>query len=91
MTEPRTATPEQISTILRSDGPLYPSRIGVYCDACGTVVEGEYVVSAEQTRAERLNTAREHMRAKGWQCDEQGDYCPTCQATPAHTTEEPRP
>lgn len=75
----RTASPEQVSAILRSDGPLYPSRIGVFCAGGGTVVEGEYVVSEKQTKAERLEVARTHLRDAGWQCDGEGDFCPTCQ------------
>jgi hypothetical protein len=76
-----TATPEQVSAILRDpDSPLYPDAIGVFCDACGTTVEGQYIVSEEQTKEERLEVARTHLRAAGWQCDATGDHCPGCQA-----------
>jgi hypothetical protein len=80
-----TATPEQVSAILRDpDSPLMPDPIGVFCDDCGTVVEGQYIVSEEQTKEQRLEVARVHMRAAGWVCDENGDYCPDCQTgTPA--------
>lgn len=69
-------TPEVVSAILRDpDSPLYPSRIAVYCDECGTTESGEYMVSEEQTKAERLEVARAHLRKQGWQCDEDGDFC----------------
>lgn len=70
-------TPEVVSAILRDpDSPLYPSRICVFCDECGTEFSGEYMVSEEQTSVERLEVARGHMRTKGWQCDQTGDFCP---------------
>ncbi|MFJ6561886.1 hypothetical protein ACIQMV_18895 [Streptomyces sp. NPDC091412] len=70
-------TPEVVSAILRDpDSPLYPSRITVFCDDCGTEATGEYMVSAEQNSLERLEVARAHLRAQGWQCDRSGDYCP---------------
>lgn len=73
---PQPLTPEIVSAILRDpDSPLYPSRICVYCDDCGTQFTGEYMVSEEQTSAERLEVARSHMRTLGWQCNEFGDYC----------------
>ncbi|MFD7516058.1 hypothetical protein ACFV85_14825 [Streptomyces niveus] len=70
-------TPEIVSAILRDpESRLYPSRITVFCDDCGTDVTNECMVSEEQTSAERLEVARVHMRAKGWQCDQAGDFCP---------------
>ena len=79
---PRTATPEQVSAILRSadtgpDAP-YPCQIGVYCDDCGTTVKRDYIVNDLMSKPERLEIARTHLRAEGWQCDADGDYCPTC-------------
>lgn len=72
-----TLTPEIVSAILRDpDSPLYPSRITVFCDECGTEFTGEFMVSEEQNSAERLEVARAHMRTQGWQCDDEGDFCP---------------
>jgi hypothetical protein len=77
-------TPEVVSAILRDpDSPLYPSRIAVFCDECGTTESDEYMVSEEQTKAERLEVARSHLRKQGWQCDEDGDFCRE------HAAEEP--
>ncbi|MFJ8603420.1 hypothetical protein ACIREM_32880 [Streptomyces shenzhenensis] len=74
---PQPLTPEVVSAILRDpDSPLYPSRICVFCDECGTEFVGEFMVSEEQTSTERLEVARAHMRTQGWQCDRAGDYCP---------------
>lgn len=74
-------TPEIVSAILRDpDSPLYPSRICVFCDECGIQFGGEFMVSEEQTKTERLEVARAHMRTQGWQCDRSGDYCPTHKA-----------
>jgi hypothetical protein len=76
---PAPLPPELVSAILRDQGsPLYPSRISVYCDACGATDTGEYMVSTEQTRAERLDVARTHLRTKGWRIDEAGDFCTSC-------------
>ncbi|MFM9681131.1 hypothetical protein [Streptomyces brasiliscabiei] len=76
-TAPQPLTPEVVSAILRDpDCPLYPSRICVFCDECGDEFTGEFMVSEEQTKTERLEVARAHMRAQGWQCDRSGDYCP---------------
>jgi hypothetical protein len=78
-TTPGTVPPEIVSAALRDPhSPLYPSQIGVYCDECGTTTEADYLVSTEQTKAERLDVARQHLRRQGWICDERGDYCPMC-------------
>lgn len=75
--QPAPLPPAVVSAILRDpDSPLYPSKIVVFCDDCGTEVAGEFMVSTEQTSAERLEVARAHFRGKGWQCDQSGDYCP---------------
>ncbi|MFE4051210.1 hypothetical protein [Streptomyces sp. YIM B13518] len=79
--EPSKLTPETVSAILRDpDSPLYPSRITVFCDDCGTEATGEFMVSAEQTGTERLEVARAYLRTKGWQCDYSGDFCPNHRA-----------
>lgn len=76
-----TVPPEIVSAILRDpDSPLYPSQIGVFCDDCGTEVVRDYLVSTEQTKVERLEVARASLRGEGWQCDEEGDFCPACTA-----------
>lgn len=76
-----TATPEQVSAILHDDtSPLFPDPITVFCDDCGTEVKGQYIVSIEQDKEERLEIARTHLRAAGWSCDEDGDFCPDCLA-----------
>jgi hypothetical protein len=72
-------TPEVVNAIVRDPNcPLYPSQIGVFCDRCGTEVLADYMVSSEQTKSERLEVAREHLRGRGWRCDEDGDICPAC-------------
>ncbi|MFD4263960.1 hypothetical protein ACFWR9_41750 [Streptomyces sp. NPDC058534] len=80
-TAPAPLPPALVSAILRdADSPLYPSKIVVFCDGCGTEVAGEFMVSTEQTSAERLEVARAHFRTQGWQCDRSGDYCPAHKA-----------
>lgn len=68
----RTATPEQVSAI------------AVYCGDCGSAVTADYIVSADETGAERLELAREHLRAEGWRCNDKGDLCPACPAPAPH-------
>jgi hypothetical protein len=81
--------PEVVSAILRDEGsPLYPSKIAVYCDECGTEVARDYMVSTGQPRSERLEVARAHLRGNGWRCDEHGDFCPAC-AGPATVAPDP--
>ncbi|MDX3672773.1 hypothetical protein [Streptomyces europaeiscabiei] len=76
-TAPAPLTPDIVNAIiLDDDSPWFPSRMGVYCDTCGLTFSGEFMVSIEQTKAERLEVARAHMREQGWQCDALGDYCP---------------
>ncbi|GAA0501153.1 hypothetical protein [Streptomyces olivaceiscleroticus] len=81
MTEP---TPETISAILRSNDTspeaLYPAQIGVFCDDCGTVHEGDYLVNDLTTQPERFEIARAHLRKQGWSCTEEADRCPECAA-----------
>ncbi|MFJ1869932.1 hypothetical protein [Streptomyces chartreusis] len=76
---PAPLPPAIVSAILRDpDSPLYPSQIGVFCDDCGTEVSGDYMVSTEQTSAERLEVARAHLRTQGWVSTAAGDFCPPC-------------
>lgn len=81
-TAPRTADPDVVSAILRSDdtGPdaLYPCQIGVYCDDCGTTVKRDYLVNDNTSKPARLEIARSHLRNEGWICDATGDFCPPC-------------
>lgn len=63
-------------------GQHYPCQIGVYCDTCGTVRSGDYIVNDLMTSDERLAVARNWLATnEGWQCDADGDYCPE-HATP---------
>lgn len=82
----KTLTPETLSAILRDpDNPLYPCRITVFCDHCGRESTGEYLVSVEMSRAERLAVARKHLvDNEGWEhADDGDDFCPEHAATPA--------
>ena len=84
MATPGTADPDTVLAILRSDddGPdaLYPCQIGVFCDGCGTIVKRDILVNDALGKAERLEAARSHLRGDGWQCDADGDWCPSCLA-----------
>jgi hypothetical protein len=81
-TAPAPLPPEVVSAILRDpDSPLYPSRIGVFCDSCFTAESNDYMVSDDMDRDERLEVARAHMRTRGWQCDATGDFCPEHRAS----------
>lgn len=74
---PAPLPPALVSAILRDeDSPYYPSKIVVFCDDCGAEDARDYMVSTEQSSAERLEVARAQLRAEGWQCDRSGDYCP---------------
>lgn len=79
---PGTLTPDQVSAVLRDpdEGPdaLYPSRIGVFCDDCGTVEENDYLVNDRMEKQARLEAARAALRAKGWSCTPDADLCPNC-------------
>lgn len=78
-TTPAPLPPSVVSAILRDpDSPLYPSKIVVFCDDCRTEVASEFMVSTEQSSAQRLEVARAHFRTQGWQCNEAGDLCPAC-------------
>ncbi|MFF8910196.1 hypothetical protein [Streptomyces olivaceoviridis] len=83
-TAPAPLPPALVSAILRDpDSPYYPSKIVVFCDECGTESARDYMVSTEQTSAERLEVARRHLRAEGWQCDATGDFCPEHRTPPS--------
>ena len=78
--QPTTAlTPDVVNAIVRDmDDPRYPSRITVFCDHCGVKHTGEYMVSEDMTRDERLAVARNHLvQNEGWEHTSDGDdYCP---------------
>ena len=74
-----TVPPDIVNAIIRDpDSPLYPSRITVFCDHCGVQDTGEYMVSEQMSRVERLAVARRHLVAnKGWEHTDDGDnFCP---------------
>lgn len=77
--QPNTLTPDAVNAIVRDmDDPRFPTRITVFCDHCGLKRPGEYMVSEDMDRTERLAVARKHLvENEGWQCDEDGDdFCP---------------
>lgn len=78
--QPGTLAPDEVTAIVRDmDDPRFPTRITVFCDHCGLEDTGEYMVSAEMTRRERLAVARNHLvESKGWQHDAEygDDFCP---------------
>lgn len=71
-------TPETVSAILRDpNSPYHPTQITVFCDTCRLTETADYLVKDSLTRDERLDVARRYLaRAKDWQTDETGDYCP---------------
>lgn len=73
-------SPDQINAIVRNpDDPRYPAQITVYCDRCGATDTGDYIVHEEDDSATRFGYARAHLaKAKGWTCNEHGDFCPNC-------------
>lgn len=78
-------TPERVSEIMRSDddGPdaLYPSRLGVFCDEDGLVIEADIIVSDRVSKPQRLAMIRQYARDQGWRSDSRGDFCPSCVAS----------
>lgn len=77
-------TPEEIAAAIRDpDSGLMPVQVGVFCDGCGTTEEHDYLVREDSTKADRFEVARRHLRKQGWQCDGQGDFCPSCRPDPA--------
>jgi hypothetical protein len=72
-------TPEIVNAIVRDmDDPRYPCQITVFCDHCGLKNTGDYMVSDDMTKAERLAAARAHLVAnEGWEHTADGDdFCP---------------
>lgn len=63
------------------NGVAYPAQLTVYCDDCGLEVTGDYVVKDSDDGPTRYEYARTHLRTQGWKCDNDGDLCPSCQAT----------
>lgn len=85
-TAPQPLTPEIVSAILRDpDSPLYPCQITVFCDHCGFEATGDYMVSDDMTKTERLAVARKHLVAnEGWEhADDGDDFCPEHAGEPA--------
>jgi hypothetical protein len=65
------------------EGELYPCQLGIFCDRCGETFEGDFIVSVNMTRDERLGVIRKHMTTvHGWRCDEHGDICYRCLTRP---------
>lgn len=86
MTDP-TAGDASIADVVRAaamdEGELYPCRLGVFCDRCEDTFEGDFIVSINMARAERLAVVRNHVVARlGWRCDKAGDFCPDCIPAP---------
>lgn len=77
--QPNTLTADVVNAIVRDmDDPRYPSQITVFCDHCGVENTGDYMVSEDMTRDERLAVARKHLVAnEGWEHTADGDdFCP---------------
>ncbi|MFE0877294.1 hypothetical protein ACFW4X_20965 [Streptomyces smyrnaeus] len=63
-------------------GQKFPCGIAVFCDQCGTTHRGDYIVTDQMTRGDRLEVARDHLRRnEGWSCTADGDFCPGCKKT----------
>jgi hypothetical protein len=73
-------------TDTQPDSELYPAAIGVFCDRCDTEVVNQFWVSDADTREQRFEIARAHLRTLGWGCDAAGDFCPPCAAAVPSTT-----
>ncbi len=71
-------------TDLNDDTSPYPALIGIYCDNCGAEHCADYLVPADSTYEQRFETARTHLRTRGWSCADGADHCPDC----ANTTPE---
>ena len=62
-----------------SDGEAYPSHLGVFCDGCDIVIEGDFIVHGGMTRTERLAVVRGHAtQTFGWFCENDEDLCANC-------------
>lgn len=77
--------PDIVSAILRapdtSPDALYPSRLGVFCDADGAIIEADIIVNDLVNREVRLAMIRDYARTQGWKCTNLGDFCPPCAAS----------
>lgn len=77
--------PDVVSAIMRDDDDsptaLYPSRLGIFCDADGTVIEADLIVNDRASKPERLEMIRQYARSQGWKCSTTGDFCPDCVAS----------
>jgi hypothetical protein len=77
--------PDVVSAILRDDDEsptaLYPTLLGVFCDADGTVIEADIIVNDRVSKPERLEMIRQYARSQGWKCTNVGDFCPECVAS----------
>lgn len=67
---------------LDDDTAPYPKQITITCDGCPTLSTEDYLVPADSTSDERFEIARDHLRALGWSCTGNGDYCPGCTMVP---------
>jgi hypothetical protein len=77
-----TLHPDIISAILRDPlGTMFPCHIGVNCDECWKVVEGDYIVDESTPKAERLGFARAFLKAQGWEITPEADLCSSCATT----------
>lgn len=86
--DPRTADPDTVTQILTDpDSDLYPAAISVYCDRCGATATNQFLVSDQDSSAERFEIARDHLRGKGWSCTADGDFCCNCLAIKQRTAE----
>jgi hypothetical protein len=64
---------------LPDDVEPYPSHLGVFCDECEIVVEGDFIVHEGMTKAERLGVVRTYaVGTFGWLCQDGEDLCANC-------------
>jgi hypothetical protein len=78
-------TPDTVNAIVRNpDDPRYPSQITVFCDHCGAENTGDYMVSTDMDREQRLAVARQHLVTnEGWEHTADGDdFCPEHAGSP---------
>lgn len=57
----------------------YPSHLGVFCDECEIVVEGDFIVHEGMSKDERLGVVRAWAVSEfGWLCKDGEDLCGNC-------------
>jgi len=57
----------------------YPSHLGVFCDECEIVIEGDFIVHDGMSKDERLGVVRAHAVSEfGWLCEDGDDLCANC-------------